>query len=187
MPYKPYDYADAEGKKRRETVEEKSRKLNEIQSRTETPWRPLNHMEQPAVFSLYAIGEVADDMRNVLGRRLKSIPNGKQRIGIMQWAARSLFNDVVHQLPRPTLERFVSYSQNMAVKVSPKSIGKPQPWQQIIWEEDLCDIAAAAWRNTCMMCEKKGKEASECKLKRALDRVQILDTSDNPDCWYRMM
>ena len=189
MPY-PYPFdttiaADAKTRAFTARVKKDSRRLDDIADRNDQPHRPLNHIEQSAVHTIFGIGEFVDMARDALGRRLKTIPNGTQRLGLMQWAARSLFLDVLQQLDQESAHRFAVNTSAMALSCSPKRVGQPPKAARIAWDDDLADITEAAWRGTCELCSKSAAEARACPLKRAFDHMQMLDTCDNPACWYR--
>lgn len=186
MPYQPYDLASKESKEFKAKIHDKSNKLDQIASRTthDSP-RPLNHIEQNAVHCIYAIGEFVDAARDALGRRGKAIPRFNARLGLMQYAARSIFQDVIGTLDRDSAARFARNSQNMRIKCAPKDVGLAPQHARVFWDDDLAEIHEAAWRGTCEFCGLTGAEARECKLRKAFDHTMMLDASDNPDCWWR--
>lgn len=187
MPYQPYDIASKESKEFKARVRDKSHRLDQIAGRTtatEKP-RPLNHLEQSATHCLYAIGEFCDSARDALSRRGKNIPRFSMRLGLLQYAARSLFNDIIGSLDQEGAIRFGRNAQTMTLKCMPKVAGQPPKESRICWDDDLCDIHEAAWRGTCMFCDKTASEARVCPLKRAFDHTMMLDPSDNKNCWWR--
>lgn len=186
MAYKPYDIASKESKAFLATVNKEAQKMNAIQSRTaaEKP-RPLNYLEQSATHCLYAIGEFIDSAREALARRGKLIPRFASRLGILQWAARSLFIDILATLDPAARERFSLNCQSMTLKCVPRDVGKPPAGFRICGDEELCEIHEAAWRGTCTFCTKTGIEARTCPLKKAFDNTMMLVTTDNKDCWWR--
>lgn len=186
MPFKPYDIASKESKAFLATVNKEAQKMNAIQSRTaaEKP-RPLNYLEQSATHCLYAMGEFFDSVRVTFERRGKLIPRFNSRIGIAQWAVRSLFVDIMATLAPSAMERFSLNAQNMTVKCVPRAVDRPPEGFRICGEDDLCTIHEAAYRGTCIFCTKSGAEARSCPLKKAFDNTMMLITTDNKDCWWR--
>ena len=167
MPYQyPFDTtiaADAKTRAFAAMVKKDSRRLDDIADRNDQPHRPLNHLEQSAVHTIFGIGE----------------------FGLMQWAARSLFLDILQQLDQESAHRFAVNTSAMALSCSPKRVGQPPKAARVAWDDDLADITEAAWRGTCELCSKSAAEARACPLKRAFDHMQLLNTSDNTTCWYR--
>ena len=186
MAYDPYDLASKESRDFKVRITEKAAKLNAIAARNERDGvRPLNHLEQNALHTIYAIGEFCDLARECLQRRGRTIPRFNSRIGIMQWAAKSIFKDVVENLDQLSATKFAVNSSLMTLQCRPKSVGVPPPYSRIVGDDELADIHEAAWRGTCMFCEKSAQEARKCKLKKAFDLTMMLDPTDNKCCWWR--
>lgn len=183
MPHNQ-SYADQATKAFKAEMQQQSRALN-TRPGADDPHRPLNQMEQQVAHSLFAIGEFMDITRNVLEKRGAHIKNSRQRIGILQWAARSLFEDLIALLDRPSAERFVRNTRTMRIRVVPAQVGQLPVQTRIISDDDLCEISEAAWRGTCMMCDRRGVDAKQCPLKKALDHTMLLTTCDGADCWYK--
>ena len=153
--------------------------------------RPLNQMEQEALQILFATGEFMDNMSSVLEPRLKQIKRGKQRVGLMRWAARSLFADIIEQLTTDAARRFVKTAQVMRCEVRPAGVSAaPREHDEtIIRCNDLYTLAEEAYRGKCIMCDRQGKEVKRCKLKKALDDNMLLnahEATEKGGCWYQL-
>lgn len=186
MAYKPYDIASKESKQFLAEVSKSAQKMNAMQSRTkaEKP-RPLNYLETSATHCLYAIGEFIDSARECLQRRGKAIPRFNSRLGIMQWAARSLFIDILATLDDVAAERFTYNASLMTLRCSPRAVGKAPEGFRICGEDDLCTLHETVWRDNCMFCSKTGVEARTCPLKKTFDNTMMLVSTDNKDCWWK--
>ena len=151
--------------------------------------RPLNYLEQEELQILFALGENMDTAREVLAKRCAHIKNSKQRISIAQWACRSLFLDVLKQLPVPLQDRFIAQSRVMRAEVRPSGVSqvKRSNDQTICFCDDLYTLTETVYKSHCIMCNKTGKDAKKCKVKKALDNMQILTPVDNADCWYKLI
>ena len=186
MPFKPYDIASKESKVFLAEVAKEANRMNAIHSRTATEKpRPLNYLEQSATHCLYAIGEFIDSARETFRRRGKQIPRFNARLGLMQWAARSLFMDILATLDPAARERFSYNASLMTLRCTPRAVDRPREGFRICGEDDLCALHEAAWRGTCTFCTKTGIEARTCPLKKAFDNTMMLVTTDNKDCWWR--
>lgn len=183
------DISSKESKANKKKYAEMAQKLRE--KAPAAVGRPLNWMEQQSLQTIFAIGEFPDVAKGVLGPRLDTIRNSKQRLGIIQWAARSLFEDCIKQLTPDQADRFVKTAQVMRCEVHPAGISKaPRTKDETIVNcQDLYALVESVYRHECMMCSKKGREVKKCGLKKALDAMMILtahEEASEGDCWYQL-
>lgn len=183
------DMVDDKTKEMKQFFSDKAAKLNAKAPKDLN--RPLNYLEQEALQILFATGEFMDNLRTVLEPRLAQIPRAKQRVGLMQWGARTLFRDVIEQMPVEAADRFVRTAQVMRCEVRPAGVSKaPRDHDETIIKcQDLYTLAESVYRHECMMCGKHGKEVRRCKLKKTLDAMMILtahETVEEGGCWYQL-
>ena len=183
------DMTDDKTKEIKKYFDDKASKLNAKAPKDLS--RPLNYMEQEALQILFATGEFMDNLRTVLEPRLAQIPRSKQRIGLMQSAARTLFRDVIQQMDVEAADRFVKTAQVMRCEVRPAGVSKVprRDDETIVRCEDLYTLVESVYKHECMMCDKQGKEVKRCKLKKAIDRMMILTTHEETGegrCWYQL-
>lgn len=153
--------------------------------------RPLNYLEQEALQALFAFGEFTDNLSSVLAPRLAVIPRARQRVGLMRWAARSLFRDVLEQMTDDAADRFVKTAQVMRCEVRPVGVSKvPREHDETIVKcSDLYVLTEHVYRQECVMCDRHGKEVKRCKLKKTLDNMMILtahEAVNEGGCWYQL-
>lgn len=183
------DVVDERTKENKRIVAERAAKLNAKAPRDLR--RPLNHMEQEALQILFATGEYLDNLREVLKPRLVTIKRANQRVGLMQWCARSLFRDILSQMDVQVADRFAKTAQVMRCECRPTGVSSvPRTHDETIVNcQDLYTLVESVYRHECMMCNKRGKEVKRCKLKKGLDNMMILtahETVDEGGCWYQL-
>lgn len=148
--------------------------------------RPMTQYESQIVYGLYSFAAFAGFARDVMAKRNKRIPRAVSRIGLIQWACRSLYTDYVAQLTKEGEQTFYRRAKNMQLTVTPRRVQeRTEDGWKLVRDADLEALASAAWHGTCQYCALGGMDARKCKLRKTLDGLQCMEPGDNPDCWYR--
>ncbi len=146
--------------------------------------RPFNRYEQQVLHFLFTTSSFIDLATPATQRRLSAIVRGKMRMGLIRWAAWSLFQDFVSQMDASAARKFTANCKSMQINITPRRVDSVDGLRYIS-DNDLDSIATAAIEGNCMMCSKRGLDAKRCRLKKALDQTQISTAGDHPDCWYK--
>ena len=182
------DVVDERTKEYKKIVAERAARINA--NAPKDLHRPLNHMEQEALQILFSTGEYLDNFREVLKPRLMPIKGASQRVGLMQWCARSLFRDILEQMDVQVADRFARTAQVMRCECRPAGVSQIKRDDEVVVSmQDLRTLADSVRKQECMMCDHHGKEVKRCKLKKALDSMMILtshETVDEGGCWYQL-
>lgn len=148
--------------------------------------RPLTAYEQQIVYGLYSFASFIDLGKSIMDKRNRHIKRAAMRMGLLKSTCRSLFGDYMAQLDERGRETFRRRASNMQLSVITRRVQeKTGDGWMLVREEDLSNIAQAAWKSSCVFCGLKGQEAKQCPLRKTLDGLQCIEPSDNPDCWYR--
>lgn len=178
--------ADVKAQEKKRSQMQLVEKINAMRV-PETLERPFNTFEQQELHALFAMGEQVDVAKKVLAKRLSAIPRGMTRLGMIQYACRSLFADLVNQMTRESAERFVCNSRLMRVEIRPTGVSAlKRNDQSLVFNDDLYALVEAAYRGNCQYCSKTGAQTKKCPIKRAIDHTQLLIPYDEEcGCWYK--
>lgn len=148
--------------------------------------RPMTTYESQVVYALYAISEYMILAKEVLHKRSSTIKRATARMGLIRWAARSLHDDFVGQMNKAGRDTFFRRAKDMQLSVNPRRVQErtSDGWK-LCSDRDLEALSQAAYHSECQFCGRAGQEAKACPLRRALDGLQCIEPSDNPDCWYK--
>lgn len=139
---------------------------------------PLSYREYTALRQLFGIAHIWNDKGHELEKRLKKIPNGWRDAKMLMATSEKLLIKVLETIPPEKIHQIKLELQNTWLEVVVRNcIGNTPKGQAYTYVDTatLERITDKAMELSCVFCEKKGKEARDCPLRKDIERTYHWD------------
>ena len=135
----------------------------------------INHADKQVVVSLAGCVGMADTLiEKTFRNREDAIPDIEKMRDYAQKAIETIVQDVD---PDQGIA-ITRFANNCELVIMPKTDSRVNKDWAIVDRNDITEIISQAMSD-CVFCEKKGREAKECKMKKALLRCGLCSSNDS--------
>lgn len=136
---------------------------------------PLSAREYRALRQLFGIVDMWDSQGSELRRRLKLIPNGWRDARLIMSLSVKLLTKLCETIPRERLKLIQKELDNTTCEITVRNtITKDERKAYTYVEEEALErITDKAMEVDCLLCDKRGKEARDCQLRKDIERLYM--------------
>ena len=136
----------------------------------------INNADKKVVVSLAGCVGMADTIRE--DKKFRNFDKAMPYIEQMQECAQNAINMIVEDVDPDQGTGIMRFANNCELVIMPKYDARVNKDWVIVDRTDITEIISQAMTD-CVFCEKKGKDAKDCTLKKALLRCGICSSDDS--------
>lgn len=150
---------------------------------------PLSYREYRALRQLFGIVDIWDSQGSELKKRLKLIPGGWRDARMLMAVSERLLRKVCETIPIKKLAMIQKELNSTTCEIVVKNTISPTKKEAFTYveEETLERVTSLAMEMNCMFCEKCGKDARNCQLRKDIERLYMWDfpkVKDGQHCHF---
>lgn len=150
---------------------------------------PLSYREYRALRQLFGIVDIWDEQGSELKKRLKLIPGGWRDARLIMAVSKRLLTKVCETIPQKKLAMIRKELDSTTCEITVKNTISPTKKEAFTYveEETLERVTSLAMEMNCMFCEKCGKDARNCQLRKDVERLYMWDfpkVKDGQHCHF---
>lgn len=138
---------------------------------------PLSHREYKALRQLFGMVALWDSESGELKKRLAGIPGGWRDARMIASVSDKLLRKILDTVPLKKLAMIRKELRSTVCEVVVKKdvTGVTKEAFTYVEQEALERITSKAMEMSCLFCEKCGKEARDCQLRKDVERLYMWD------------
>lgn len=135
--------------------------------------------EREALMALNVAAQVTDRCKDALGRRLGSVRGGRSHLGLAKYWIDRVFGDVASTVPEEQMESYRRNIRGCGYTVGVRSPHNRHEKDWGVWlNYEMLETLKDACGDRCLMCEKDRSGRRACRLRRALEEMELKKNSE---------
>lgn len=138
---------------------------------------PLSRSEYRALRQLFGVVDAWDEEGSLLKKRLDLIPGGWRDAKMLMSVSGKLLRKILETVPREKLLMIKKELNSTTCEVSVRNTVAPVEKEAFTYVEEKAmeRVTAKAMESECLFCEKRGREAKRCQLRKDIERLYMWD------------
>lgn len=147
---------------------------------------PLSYREYRALRQLFGIVEMWNKQGSELKKRLNLIPGGWRDARLLMAVSERLLRKVLETIPTKKLAMIQKELNSTTCEIVVKNTILPDKKEAFTYveEETLERVTDLAMQFDCLFCEKRGRDARSCQLRKDIERLYMWDFPKVKDGHY---
>ena len=149
----------------------------------------LSYREYRALRQLFGVVDAWDREGSELEKRLKLIKGGWRDARLLMMLSEKLLRGILGTIPQKKLRMIQKELESTTCEITVRNTVAPLKKEAFTYveEEALERITDRAMQMECLLCDKCGKDARNCQLRKDIERLYMWDfpkIKDNQPCHF---